>query len=646
MASAAVLGPVIGAIITAVCTSKAGGALEQSAPSDKGPNPYYWGGAAVLVFLLVSFGGCVWMWWALRKSKIAEFEASRIRMIQPSQYAAILRQLAETHGPGDLLLFNVELNSFTDNRVFESFWQHLAEIKDVRSVRLALPPHKFERWERIVTGVRDRFFADRSNGDKFIACRYEVDASRGEDRIAFALYATSDGRPHDWGALFLINRPFVEQRDGVYQYLHILEYKGRHDMLDRCRALWDKVYDPQWAETATGIRAFAHRMDKAVALDELLAEHHCDERRAELMRRVVAARRVIDPANRNPQPTHISRMPRGADGRAGFVLTYRYEHAVATQPESVNGHVLQLPDDPDAAPRPCVIWAGGFGEGEQPDWTRLLSRRLKYNGTAPIEVFFTKSGPIDETTCTRLYQDLEVILDYVAAIPQVDTQKICIVALSLSGYLAAKLAQRDPRVSALIMVDPPFNVIEMLDNFRRHHLRDRMHIPTFGDFLKGRPNMTIADWDQHDDYCNYFEHVVRSCHLVDIAVTGPREFGRDRFLEALADITRSGRRVALVYAKDDPIVNPEHNIHYLTNLVAKGHIRKENMYVETVSMAHFYPERGSGGEYPLRMGSKTQIVREMSAAIGACWGEVGPEGPDGGGGPDEEEGPTLTLKTG
>ena len=555
--------------------------------------------------------------------------ASAIRMIHPAEYMDILRKLADTHGAGHLLLFNIELNTFGDDNVFEQLWGRLAEVSEIKTVRMALPRPKFERWETIVTGVREGFFGEPTNGRKFVACEYAHDNPRVEDRIAFALYdSIRDPRRRDWGALFLLNRPFIEERaGGVHDYLHILEYRGANDVLSRCRKLWDRVYESDWAETAEDIQKFKRHLREPPTLGDLLKQHRCDRGRREVITRVVGTKRVVEDEGKYPRPLDLPTTKASPDGSYSFRIRYRHTPPIAKEDEVVSGTCVGLEPAESLGDRPCVIWSSGFGEGQEPKLAKILSKRLNGHGFDVVEVFFTKSGRIEETTCTRMEEDIKAVVDYAADIPGVDRNGICVIGISLSAYLAARIARRDHRIKSLVLVAPPFDVVEMLDNFRRHYLAGQQRIPTFRDFLKARNNLKISDWDRNPRYCNYFNHIVTSCHLADIAITGSDKLGRSAFLEALGTITRTDRRVALIYGNDDEIVRADENLRHLDAEIENGFIKEDNFYRHTISVAHYYPPQGEVEDYPFRIRDTKALIGELSDAIRHCLNVVtGPGG--------------------
>lgn len=578
--------------------------------------------------------------------------AAAIRMIHPAEYMDILRKLAETHGPGHLLLFNIELNTFGDDAVFERLWGRLAEVSEIKSVRMALPQHKFRRWETVVTGVREDFFNAEKNGRKFIACKYTQNGHNPDDRIAFALYdCIREPHRRDWGALFLLNRPFVEGRaDGTHDYLHVLEYRGSHEVLSRCRTLWGTVYESDWAETAEEIQRFHRQLRNPPELKELLAQHHCDQARRDRIIRVVGSRRVAQHDGRTPQPRDLPSCTAGPDGSLSFRVPYRHVPPVAEADEVVKGVCVGLKRGDTVQKLPCIVWSSGFGEGQEPRLARILSKKLNGSVIDAIEIFFEKSGSIEEATCTRVEEDIRSVVDYAAEIPVVDRNRLCVIGISLSAYLAARVARDDHRIRSLVLVAPPFDIVEMLDNFRRHYLAGRPRIPTFFDFLKARNNLKIADWDRNPKYCNYFNHIVTSCHLADIAVKGISNFGRQGFLDSLTAITRTGRRVALIYGEDDPIVRAPENMQHLNAEIEKGFIKEDNLFLSPISVAHYYPKQGTARKYPLRMPEndpgKAALISEMSDAIRHCLNLV--TDPDGSGSDtgDDSGQPQLRIKAG
>lgn len=634
---------------------------------------------AILLLTLGSFGILVWkqlkaskeLRETLRaeqdnaaglKRRLDDAKNNMIRMIHPEEYLRILRNIATKRGPGHLLLFNIELNTFGDDKMFNALWSPVADMPEILSVRLALPPGKFERWERIVTGVRQRFFAEHNsvagvpNGTRFIACRYqEKDSSsndrsghRGteagpraicEDRIAFALYESSEHPGmHDWGVVFLINRPFVEERpDGILDYLHILEYNGNHEVLNRCRGLWNVVFNPNRAETAIDIQEYTRHINGPMDLDKLLSMHGCDDDRSAIMKRVVGAGRLV--CKSKPAPDSLCRQTRQNDGRIEFEIVLRYKPPFADKTEPISAYGLGLPSVQTDHSLQCLIWSPGFGDEKAPKMARIVSRELGDCKPRPAELFFKPSGIIEETTCTRLSEDIEAIVEYAAQLPSIDASRIHVIAMSLSGYLAAQIARRDRRIRSLLLIAPPFDVIEMLDNLREHHYGMQHadgRAPMFGDFLRARPNLRIADWDENDQYCNYFNHVVRCCHLVDIAVSGPPSFRSEPFLDAIGEVTQSGRHVHLLYGKDDPIVRPDKYMPQVDRAIESGKIVDEYFHAQLIPAAHFYPNPGDLGAFPWRFDDAKKTVEEISRAIRKCMEAAEPG--------DDDEGPCLSLK--
>lgn len=406
--------------------------------------------------------------------EIKERKENAIRVIHPDQYVSIIKGLAEKHGPGDLLLFNVELNSFLKRDLLCSVWTEVVKIPEIRSVRLALPPRKFERWVNIVAHENPDFFQKPEIARKFIACKYAPDNRRGEDAIAFVLYNSADHPGvHDWGALFLLNHPFLTED---LEYRHILEYIGNESNLHLLRtALWDRAYVDKWADAVDSVREHLHTMAHGTDLDTFLSRHGCD-RNPELVkrvRRIVGSKRVVDRTThaRIPEPRDLSSQDPENGEQYEFRLRYRTDPECPEAPEEIHGYCVGLPND--GTLRPCVIWASGFGDGDQPKLATMVQGSRKAGsskkglrndendielglGESPrIDVFFTKSGEIANTTCSRLTEDIQSVLDYVLEIPGVDPERVCIAGISLCGYLAAKLAAHDGRVRSVLLIGAP-----------------------------------------------------------------------------------------------------------------------------------------------------------------------------------------------
>lgn len=560
------------------------------------------------------------------EKRLAENERNRIRAINPKQYAEIVHQLMKEHGPGRLLLFNVELNTFKLDEPFLGLWKPLAGNDTLREVRLALSPEKYKRWEDIVTNLRADFFSREEFGRKFVACEYPLHREHGEDRIAFALYESErDPENHDFAAVFLINRPFVRTNPaGVNEYLEILEYRGDRKAIGRCKNLWKDTYSPQLAESAERIQRFHARLKNPPDLGEVLSEHGCDRKRVEEIRRIVGVRRTWDRTRASPAPKDLMSTRRMRTGGVEFNLPLRNDPRIAGAPtEQVTGWCRGLPESAGRDQLPCVIWASGFGDGDRPKMAQLISKRMREKNPDLVEVFYRRSGRLEDATCTRIQEDLSAVVDYVSEIPAVQPERLCIVGISLGGYLAAKIAASVDSVGSLVLVAPPFDVVEMLDRFREQHVRNWFprlsRAPTFADFLKARQQFRFAHWDKSRAYSNYFNNVVGAHYLVDFAIKGPQEFGIQTFLEALGTVTRSGRRVALVYGRNDPVVDAGMNIPILKKEVKSGKIHDEYMKIESIPLAHYFPGPDDQG-YPLNTErQKMQIMIEgMAQAIEGC----------------------------
>lgn len=645
MAMMTAFAPAVGVIVSFVLARDK---LPENSDSGAGTwEPLTRGELAVWSILILAAGVLgYYVWFQNRKLKSAkEMLKDRIHVIDPTQYVPILKGLVDKYGPGDLYLFNVELNTFSNRKTLQAIWGEVALMPGLKSVRLALPTRKYDLWVDIVTKQNPKFFESEA-GQKFLACEFKVDKRRGEDRIAFALYnRESDPRHHDWGAMFLLDRPFM---NADRQYQHIIEYTGNEKMLTGLRAaIWDLEYKEVWADSPSMLQRSASILADGVPLRAFLEAHECTEGPvADEIQRVVGVQRVVDHNAQSmvPLPRDLPDASCSDDGHRDFRLFYRQIPDQQSGPaESVRGYAVGVDGNKDGSSRPCIIWATGFGDGDRPKLAEILSRKIFRGDDSLAQIFFLKSGRTEDTTCTRIKEDLKAVLDYVWQIPTIDKQQICVVGISLCAYLAAKLAERDGRIRSVILVGAPFDIVEMLDEFRRHYHQGPGRVPLFADFLMARQNARIAAWNLDHDFCNYFNHVVTAAHLVDIAVRGPHSFGRRAFLESIGNITRSGRRVAFVYSRDDPIVDAPKNIPILDEWKKKNLIRPEYLFEHRLAAgAHYFPTRsenrsrfhdGSAGVYPFAIPSedttdpdekraRARMIRSMAEAIKECVNET------------------------
>jgi uncharacterized protein len=104
--------------------------------------------------------------------------------------------------------------------------------------------------------------------------------------------------------------------------------------------------------------------------------------------------------------------------------------------------VLHLPDD---RPGPCVVACHGMGASKDSEKYLLLGRELPATGLALARFDFRGSGEStglarDATIATRV-EDLEAVLDHLAAQPELDG-RVGLLGSSLGGFVALWAASR------------------------------------------------------------------------------------------------------------------------------------------------------------------------------------------------------------
>ena len=188
----------------------------------------------------------------------------KIDAVTKHGYGAVLKEWNDS-GPGNVLLYNIELQSFTKEDI-ERTWGGLARLENIGRVVLLLPEKKIRRWERVVYRERNGFFDEAKPNRTFDACQV---ASRGQDDpsqprgIAFALYRFGDdpsqGGLHDKAVVFVLSEPFSTQMEPLIQgvdvnwwdYHHVLTFFRDQEVTINLLQIWSSNFDPPFC-FATG----------------------------------------------------------------------------------------------------------------------------------------------------------------------------------------------------------------------------------------------------------------------------------------------------------------------------------------------------------------------------------------------------------
>jgi len=115
---------------------------------------------------------------------------------------------------------------------------------------------------------------------------------------------------------------------------------------------------------------------------------------------------------------------------------------------------------PESTPAPGLIMCHGF-TGHKAEAHRLFvtaARDFADNGLAVLRFDFRgsgdSSGDFSQMTVSREIADAGAALDFLAARPEADPNRLGILGLSLGGCVAACLAGRDERAQALVLWAP------------------------------------------------------------------------------------------------------------------------------------------------------------------------------------------------
>ncbi len=110
------------------------------------------------------------------------------------------------------------------------------------------------------------------------------------------------------------------------------------------------------------------------------------------------------------------------------------------------------------APRPAVIFAHGFESNARSPRSVPISQRLAQRGILGVRFDFTahgqSPGTLDEATDERLLRDLNVVYRTVAAMHEVDADRIGINGAGSGAMIALHFAALEPRVAALVIRGP------------------------------------------------------------------------------------------------------------------------------------------------------------------------------------------------
>lgn len=159
----------------------------------------------------------------------------------------------------------------------------------------------------------------------------------------------------------------------------------------------------------------------------------------------------------------VGRFYQPVAGNAEAPASAVHETIVTIQSEGQNViGTLALPQQ-GAAPYPVVLMLHGFTNvrdelpvaGTDEKMYERAARVLGEHGMASLRIDFRGSGDSDgawaDTTFTGQIADALAALDYLAALPVVDMERLAVLGFSQGGLVAAQIAARDARVDNVVL---------------------------------------------------------------------------------------------------------------------------------------------------------------------------------------------------
>ncbi|WP_300610193.1 alpha/beta fold hydrolase [Trebonia sp.] len=207
-------------------------------------------------------------------------------------------------------------------------------------------------------------------------------------------------------------------------------------------ALADRIRDTGLAALAAG-----HRVSARDAL--LRASNYY--RTAEFFRRA-------DPDN-DHESARLARLSRESFAAAAELLDVPARRvAIPYESTSLPGYLF-LADD-SGAPRPTLVYHGGFDSTLEESYFAIALGGLERGYTV-----LAFDGP-GQATARRLQglvfrpdweKVVTPVIDYAAALPEVDEHRMVLMGTSFGGYLAARAAAFEHRIAALVLNDGLFD---------------------------------------------------------------------------------------------------------------------------------------------------------------------------------------------
>ena len=517
----------------------------------------------------------------------------QIAIINKSDYGRILKKWNDI-GPGNVLLYNIELQSFTEDEI-QKTWGGLAKLENIKNVVLLLPRRKVLRWQCVVYRERSEFFAKDKGTRKFQVC--EVIPQRKNDPlqpndIAFALYRFGDdpsqGRLHDTAAVFVLSQPFCNYMEPLvpgadvhwWDYHHVLKFEKDQELINNLQQIWTNNFDKQRMRDMDRVIEDSKPLE-AIEPNVLFERLRVDEDRKATLLSHLQLRKQI---SRNPD-----QIPVGAP-EGEFTIVY-------DNGDIIRGH-YRLAATHVSGQKPAIVWVGGFTETHRTTLPRLFKRVLK--GESAVQFHYEVSPEIEYTTLSRYSQDMEEVLRYVNHQKHITTPgKTVLIARSINGLIAVLVASKEEfldMLAGVVLVAPVFDVIEMINNYRASQGQEHVRVEKC---WRCSPGYTADKWENKElGWLEFFQQYVSLAVMGDIIKNNKEYFSIDAFKECVGKISHHCPVYILSHPKD-PITGSEKALEMLENAASGGGlINTENYKHLEINSSHLPVNRIGKDRYP------------------------------------------------
>jgi acetyl esterase/lipase len=543
-----------------------------------------------------------------------------IQTISRADYGKVLGQW-NACGPGAVVLYNIELERFATADMLEKTWGGLKKLKNIQRVHLLLPPEKMRRFEDYVLASRHGFFADPENHKFYVSemehPKHETEQHRNASAaVAFAMYHIFDEennlakKYHSKVVMFILSEPFSDYREALppqntewWDYRYILGFNDEDEITASAVNIWNDYIRPDTE------RNIARVLQDTEPLEPIEPERLFDElgmtppRKDQLLPH-------LDPRHRaNIEPFAIPL----AESEGSFSITYDNGQAIRGRYAAV--------DTIEHRPKPCVVWVGGFTERQHSKLPDLFERQLRKEDV--VQFFYEVSPPVPDVTLTRYMQDMDEVLRYVNQQNVVVPNRIVLVARSINALVAALVASKPdilPMLRGVILVAPVFDLISMINNYRRLTGTDYVTVERC---WRRSPGYPANQWENPArGWLEFFSHDVNLSLMADIIRHPEPTFRLPAFVDGVGEISQRCPVYVLSHP-EDPITGSAEARAALDDAASGGGLIKTGSdgenggrydFIEIESL-HFPPTMITKNRYPFAVKDEIAEVRRRLADI-------------------------------